>query len=416
MGPRPRGWNGSDGREAVVKDAQQQFDALIDRCVDVVSREDLIARLRLGRPLRVKLGIDPSGPMLHLGHAVVLRKLRQFQDLGHEAILIVGDFTAEIGDPTGLSAARKPRTRDEIRADMESYAEQAALILDIKRTKVIYNSDWLSPLTFADVINLSSKITVARMLERDDFTKRFQSGSPIGLHEFLYPLTVAYDSVMVKADVELGGTEQLFNLLMGRRLQEESGQPAQICLTLPILEGTDGVQRMGKSLNNYIALRDEPSQMFGKVMSVPDALIVRYYRLATELPAAEIDRIERELASGATSLRDAKFKLARQIVRLYHGEAAAEKAQAHFEKTVVRKELPDEMPTFKLAKDGESPTVAKLLVSVGWANSNREAQRLVEGGAIKIDGTRVDDVRHAEQSWDGKVLQKGNHQFIRLLR
>ena len=396
-------------------DAQQQFDALIERCVDVVSREDLIARLRLGRPLRVKLGIDPSGPMLHLGHAVVLRKLRQFQDLGHEAILIVGDFTAEIGDPTGLSTARRPRTRDEIRADMQSYAEQAALILDIKRTKVVYNSDWLSPLTLADVIGLSSKITVARMLERDDFTKRFQSGSPIGLHEFLYPLTVAYDSVMVKADVELGGTEQLFNLLMGRRLQEESAQPVQICMTLPILEGTDGVQRMGKSLNNFIALRDEPSQMFGKIMSIPDALIVRYYRLATELPAAEADRIERELANGVTSLRDAKFKLAHEIVRLYHGEAAAQKAQGHFEKTVVRKELPDDVPTFKLSGDGENPTVAKLLVSVGWAGSNREAQRLVEQGAIKIDGARVDDVRHAEKSWNGRVLQKGNHQFIKIV-
>ena len=396
-------------------DAQQQFNALIENCVDVVSREDLITRLRLGRPLRVKLGIDPSGPMLHLGHAVVLRKLRQFQDLGHEAILIVGDFTAEIGDPTGLSAARKPRTRDEIRADMQSYAEQAALILDIKRTKVAYNGDWLSPLTLADVIGLSSKITVARMLERDDFTKRFQSGSPIGLHEFLYPLTVAYDSVMVKADVELGGTEQLFNLLMGRRLQEESGQPAQICMTLPILEGTDGVQRMGKSLNNYIALRDEPSQMFGKVMSIPDALIVRYYRLATALPATEAARIERELANGTTSLRDAKFKLAREIVSLYHGEAAAQKAQGHFEKTVVRKELPDDVPTFKLSGDGENPTVVKLLVSVGWAGSNREAQRLVEQGAIKIDGARVDDVRHAEKSWNGRVLQKGNHQFIKIV-
>ena len=414
MGSRPRRWHGGDRRQAFVKDAQQQFDALIERCVDVVSKEDLIARLRLGRPLRVKLGIDPSGPMLHLGHAVVLRKLRQFQDLGHEAILIVGDFTAEIGDPTGLSAARKPRTRDEIRADMQSYAEQAALILDIKRTKVVYNGDWLSPLTFADVINLSSKITVARMLERDDFTKRFQSGSPIGLHEFVYPLTVAYDSVMVKADVELGGTEQLFNLLMGRRLQEESGQPAQICMTLPILEGTDGVQRMGKSLSNYIPLRDAPSQMFGKVMSIPDALIGRYYRLATDLPAGEIERIERELSKESTSLRDAKFRLAGEIVRLYHGKPAAQKAQEHFEKTVVRKELPEDVPTFTLAADGESLTVAKLLVSVGWASSNREAQRLVEQGAIKIDGTRVDDVRHAEKSWDGKVLQKGNHQFIRL--
>jgi tyrosyl-tRNA synthetase len=394
---------------------QEQLDILSDRCVDIVSKEDLAARLRLGRPLRVKLGIDPSGPLLHLGHAVVLRKLRDFQDLGHEAILIVGDFTAEIGDPTGLSAARKPRTREEIRADMESYAEQAALILDIKRTTVVYNSDWLAKLSLADVIGLSSKITVARMLERDDFSKRFQSGSPIGLHEFLYPLTVAYDSVMVKADVELGGTEQLFNLLMGRRLQEESQQPPQICMTLPILEGTDGVQRMGKSLNNYIALGEEPSQMFGKIMSIPDPLIPRYYRLATTLSTAESDRLERELAQGTRSPRDAKVNLAREIVQLYHGKRAAAEAQEHFEKTVVRKELPDDMPVFKLSADGDTATVAKLLVSIGWAASNREAQRLVAQGAIKIDGARIDDVRHAEKSWNGKVLQKGNHQFIRIV-
>jgi tyrosyl-tRNA synthetase len=253
------------------------------------------------------------------------------------------------------------------------------------------------------------------MLERDDFSKRFQSGSPIGLHEFLYPLTVAYDSVMVKADVELGGTEQLFNLLMGRRLQEESQQPPQICMTLPILEGTDGVQRMGKSLNNYIALRDEPSQMFGKIMSIPDSLIARYYRLATKLPTAESDKLERELAQGALSPRDAKVKLAREIVQLYHGNKAAAEAQEHFEKTVVRKELPDDMPVFKLSGDGDNATVAKLLVSIGWAGSNREAQRLVTQGAIKIDGARIDDVRHAEKSWNGRVLQKGNHQFIRIV-
>jgi tyrosyl-tRNA synthetase len=395
--------------------ARQQLDALGDRCVDVISHDDLAARLREGRPLRVKLGIDPSGPMLHLGHAVVLRKLRQFQDLGHEAILIVGDFTAQIGDPTGLSAARKPRSVEEIRADMRSYAEQAALILDIERASVRFNSEWLAPISFADLIGLSAKITVARMMERDDFTKRFQSGTPIGLHEFLYPLSQAYDSVAVKADIELGGTEQLFNLMMGRRLQEEFGQPPQICMTLPILEGTDGVLRMGKSLNNYIALRDEPAQMFGKVMSIPDGLLGRYYRLATTLPAAECERIEGELAQGALTPRDAKVKLASEIVRLYHGAAAADAAREHFERTIVRKELPDDMPTHTLAPDGEPATVGRLLVLVGWAASNREAQRLVQQGGIKIDGKRVDDVRHAESSWDGKVLQKGNHQFVRIV-
>ncbi len=395
--------------------ARQQLDVLVDRCVDVISHDDLAVRLREGRPLRVKLGIDPSGPMLHLGHAVVLRKLRQFQDLGHEAILIVGDFTAQIGDPTGLSAARKPRSIEEIRADMRSYAGQAALILDIERASVRFNSEWLAPISFADLIGLSAKITVARMLERDDFTKRFQSGAPIGLHEFLYPLSQAYDSVAVKADIELGGTEQLFNLMMGRRLQEEFGQPPQICMTLPILEGTDGVQRMGKSLNNYIALRDEPAQMFGKVMSIPDELLGRYYRLGTTLTTAECEGIERELAQGKLTPRDAKVKLAGEIVRLYHGEAAAQAAREHFERTIVRKELPDEMPTHTLVADGEPATVGRLLVLVGWAASNREAHRLVQQGGIKIDGKRVDDVRHAESSWDGKVLQKGNHQFVRIV-
>lgn len=395
-------------------DANRSLERLVERCVDVISPDELADRLRLGRPLRVKLGIDPSGPMLHLGHAVVLRKLRDFQDAGHQAILIVGDFTARIGDPTGLSNARKPRSADEIRADMRSYAEQAGLILDMQRAIVRYNSEWLAPLSFADVINLAGKITVARMLERDDFTKRFTSGSPIGLHEFLYPLSQAYDSVAIEADVELGGTEQLFNLMVGRRLQEESRQPAQICMTLPILEGTDGVQRMGKSLNNYIALRDVPEQMFGKVMSVPDALIMRYYRLATTLAAAECDRLEVQLQSGALSPRDAKVRLAEEIVSTYHCPEAALEARGHFEKTVVRKELPDEIAEHRLASDAGRVSLTKLLVLIGWAKSNREAQRLIEQGAIKVDGERATPARETD-SWAGKVLQKGNHQFIRIV-
>lgn len=395
------------------KNVTAQLERLLERCVDVISADELAAKL--GRPLRVKLGIDPSGPLLHLGHAVVLRKLREFQDAGHQAILIVGDFTAQIGDPTGLSSARKRRSVEEIRADMRSYAEQAALILDIERTTIRYNSEWLASMSFADVVGLSSKMTVARMLERDDFTKRFQSGSPIGLDEFLYPLSQGYDSVAIQADVELGGSEQLFNLMVGRRLQEEFGQAPQVCMTLPILEGTDGVQRMGKSLSNYIALREEPAQMFGKVMSVPDALIMRYFRLATTLPALECDRLESDLQRGVLSARDAKVKLAGQIVALYHGDAAARTALANFEKTVVRKELPDEMPAYRLPADGERTPLGKLLVLVGWAGSNREAQRLVEQGAIKIDGQRADDVRHVEAGWHGKVLQKGNHQFLKIV-
>ncbi len=395
------------------KNATEQLEKLVERCVDVISPDELAARL--GRPLRVKLGIDPSGPLLHLGHAVVLRKLREFQDAGHQAVLIVGDFTAQIGDPTGLSNARKPRSLEEIKSDMRSYADQAALILDIERTTIKYNSEWLAPMLFAEVIGLSSKITVARMLERDDFTKRFDAGSPIGLHEFLYPLSQGYDSVAINADVELGGSEQLFNLMVGRRLQEEFGQPPQICMTLPILEGTDGVQRMGKSLNNFIALRDEPSQMFGKVMSIPDTLIVKYFRLATTLAALECDRIESDLSRGALTPRDAKIKLAGEIVALYHSKAAAESALEHFEKTVVRKELPDEIAVYQLQGDGSPTTLGKLLVLIGWAGSNREAQRLVDQGAIKIDSRRASDAKRVEQSWDGKVLQKGNHQFIRIV-
>jgi len=394
---------------------QDQLQALAERCVDVVAREELLARLKEGRALRVKLGIDPSGPLLHLGHAVVLRKLRQFQDLGHEAVLIVGDFTARIGDPTGLSNARLPRTPEQIRADMQSYEQQAGVILDMSRATVRYNSSWLSELRLAEILGLAGKLTVARMLERDDFTKRFQSNAPIGLHEFLYPLTVAYDSVVVKADVELGGSEQLFNLMLGRRLQEEFGQAPQICMTLPVLEGTDGVQRMGKSLNNFIALRDEPEQMYGKVMSIPDALIARYWQLATTADQSKVKKIETALGNGSLAPRDAKMRLAFAIVALYHGEASARAAAEHFERTVVRKELPADMPVHQLLADGAARSIGRLLVELGWASSNREAQRLVQQGAIKIDGQRVDDVRHVVESWDGKVVQKGNHQFVRIV-
>jgi tyrosyl-tRNA synthetase len=390
------------------KNAVRAADQLKHRCVDVVTHDDLVKRLAQGRPLRVKLGIDPSGPQLHLGHAVVLRKLRQFQDLGHQAVLIVGDFTAQIGDPTGRAESRQPRSREDIERDMKTYTEQARLILDMGRTEIRYNSEWLSKLTFADLLGLYAKVTVARMLERDDFAKRYKAGEAIGLHELMYPFGVAYDSVIVKADVELGGSEQLFNLLMGRKLQEAFDQPPQICMTLPILEGTDGVQRMGKSLGNFIALREAPEQMFGKLMSLPDALLERYWQLATIVDDTAITEFL------AMSPRDSKVALATEIVRLYHGDAAAMAAREHFEKTVVRKELPEDMREYRLTEqDGVS--VLKLLMMTGLAGSNREGQRLISAGAVKVDGTRVDDAQHAERSWHGKVLQKGNHQFVRIL-
>lgn len=397
-----------------MRSADEQLSLLTERCVDVVTRDDLAARLKEGRPLRVKLGIDPSGPMLHLGHAVVLRQLRAFQDCGHQAVLVVGDFTARIGDPTGRDNARKPRSAEEIRADMQSYAEQAAAIINTDQAEVRYNSEWLDRLSFAEVIALSARTTVARMLERDDFSKRYADGAAIGLHEFLYPLAVAYDSVILDADVELGGTEQLFNLLMGRRLQDDMGKRPQICMTLPILEGTDGVQRMGKSLNNFIALREDPAQMFGKIMSLPDALLERYWRLAAERPKAETDALLADLISGALPARDAKMLLAEDIVRLYHGATAAANARAHFEKTIVRKEIPDEIPSFALSDDLREATLAKVLVAAGFAESNRDAARLIGAGAVKVDGARVDDAKHVEGDWRGKVLQKGNHQFVRL--
>ena len=388
--------------------AARMAEALGSRCVDVVSNEDLVKRLAEGRPLRVKLGIDPTGPLLHLGHAVVLRKLRQFQDLGHHAILIVGDFTARIGDPSGRADARPPRSAEEIATDMKTYADQAGLILDMDKAEIRYNSEWLGKLDFGRVIELAGKTTVARMLERDDFSQRYVAQEPIGLHEFLYPLGMGYDSVAVKADVELGGTEQLFNLLMGRRLQEEFGQTPQVCMTLPILEGTDGVQRMGKSLRNFIALREPPAQMFGKIMSLPDALLRRYWELATVADDKEIEKLL------AQPPRDSKLALAEGIVRLYHGEDAALEAGANFEKTVVRKELPEDMRTYPLTADSRGATLLKLLVMTGLAGSNREGLRLIEQGAVKVDGQRADDGQLSYASWNGKVLQKGNHNFVRI--
>ena len=392
----------------------EQLELLTANCVDVVTREDLSARLTQGRPLRVKLGIDPSGPMLHLGHAVVLRQLRAFQDLGHQAVLVVGDFTAQIGDPTGRVNARKPRTPEQIRDDMRSYAEQASLILDIDKAEIRYNSEWLGPLGFSSLIGLLATTTVARMLERDDFSKRYAEGAPIGLHEFMYPISQAYDSVMLDADVELGGTEQLFNLMMGRRLQEDLGKRPQICMTLPILEGTDGVQRMGKSLDNFIALREQPAQMFGKIMSLPDALLERYWRLASDRSRAQADKIVADIASGALAPRDAKVALAETVVRLYHGAAAAEEAREHFERTVVRREMPVDIPLYELAPELRTGPLAKVLVAVGFASSNRDAQRLIKDGAIKVDGARVDGGDATTTTWSGKVLQKGNHRFVRL--
>ncbi len=383
---------------------------------DALPADGLRARLaesaRTGTPLTVKLGCDPSRPDLHLGHAVVLRKLRQFQDAGHRAVLIVGDFTATIGDPSGKSKTRPPLTATEARANGQSYVEQAALVLDIDpaRLTVVHNGDWLGAMTFADVVRLASNVTVARMLERDDFQNRYRQGEPISLHEFLYPLAQGQDSVHLAADVELGGTDQTFNLLMGRALQEATGQTPQVCLTLPILEGTDGVQKMSKSLDNAIGLMDAPADMYGKLLSVPDALIGRYAELASAIPTADLPAFAERTAANP---RDAKHELALGIVALYHGDAAAAEARAHFERTVVRKDEPDEMDDLAL---GAPAGIVDVIVRAGFAASNGEARRLVAQGGVRLAGDVVTDAQATVDVAAGPaVLKVGKRRFVRLV-
>lgn len=383
---------------------------------DIVPMPDLRKKLDSGRVLRVKLGVDPTAPDLHLGHAVPLRKLRQFQDLGHQVVLIIGDFTALIGDPSGRSTTRPALTREQIDANATTYIEQAYKILDPDRTEMVRNSDWLGKLDFESVLRLTSQFTVARILERDDFQKRYREGIGISLHELLYPMAQAYDSVAVKADVELGGTDQLFNLLAGRELMEKSGMEPQVCLTLPLLEGTDGVQKMSKSYGNYIGLTDEPADMFGKLMSIPDALMVKYYRLCTPLEVDEVDGIESGLAAGDLHPNQAKRRLAREVVTLYHGGAAATEAEAAFDRVFKQHEIPADVPeiALSLAEEVHLPAILKEL---GLVDSNGEGRRMIDQGAVKVDGEPV-----AAGSYDlrsdalaGRVIQVGKRRYARLI-
>ncbi len=352
-------------------------------------RSKLVHAAETGKPLTVKLGCDPSRPDLHLGHAVVLRKLRQFQDFGHEVVLIVGDFTGMIGDASGRSKMRPALSLEETRRNGESYFQQASRILDSERIRIVYNSEWLGKLSFEDVVMLAGKSTVARMLERDDFAGRYAKGDPIGLHEFLYPLAQAQDSVEVGADIELGGTDQKFNLLMGRTLQKSAGQPPQVCMTLPILEGLDGVEKMSKSLDNYIGLTESAATMYGRVLSIPDTLIYRYFELASDEETAELPALK-ELC--VRRPRDAKHRLALSITRLYHGAAKAAKAREHFERTVIRKQVPEDLPSFTPDVDGPVGLL-NLLTMAGLTPSNGAARRLVMQGAVSIDGEKVTDGR-----------------------
>jgi tyrosyl-tRNA synthetase len=382
----------------------------------IIPEDALVEKLKkaekTGKSLIVKLGCDPSRPDLHLGHAVVLRKLRQFQDLGHQAVLIVGDFTAMIGDPSGKSKTRPALTIEETRANGETYFAQASKILDPDKTTIRYNGDWLNEMSFADVVRLASGYTVARMLERDEFEKRYEAGEPISVHEFLYPLAQAQDSVELGADVELGGTDQTFNLLVGRDIQSAAGQEPQVCLTMPILEGTDGVEKMSKSLDNYIGIAEPPEEMYGKTLSIPDELIYRYFELATDVPTEKLPELKRFAEENP---RDAKHQLAFAIVRLYHGEDAARAARKHFEKTVIKGGVPDEMP--EVAVEGETVGIVDLMRQADFAKSNGEARRLVQQNAVSLDDEKVTDpFFDVELSAAPLVLKVGKRRFARVVR
>jgi tyrosyl-tRNA synthetase len=397
---------------------ERQLELLRRGAAEIVTEEELLAKLREGRPLRVKLGLDPTAPDIHIGFAVVLRKLRQFQDLGHEAILVIGDFTALIGDPTGKKQTRPMLTPEEVQRNAATYREQYSRILDPERTRVVFNSQWLGALSFADVVRLCSKTTVARILERDDFTARWKQGSPIGLHELLYPLCQAYDSVALQADVELGGTDQKFNNLMGRDLQREFGQPPQVVLLTPLLPGLDGVEKMSKSLGNYIGINEPPQEMYGKVMSLPDPLMVTYFELCTEVPMEEVRALEEGLRTGRVHPRDAKRRLAREIVAVWHGPEAARAAEEEFDRVFARDELPSEVPEVRLGPEQLDPEgrvgVVQLLRLAGLVPSNSEARRLVAQGGVSVDGRRVTDPEERVAVRTGLVVRVGKRRFARV--
>ncbi len=397
--------------------ADAQLEQLRRGTVEIISEEDLLAKLRQGRPLRVKLGVDPSAPDIHLGIAIVLRKLRQFQDLGHEAILVVGDFTALIGDPSERKKTRPMLTPAEVARNIATYRDQYSRILDPQRTRVVFNSEWLARLSLGDFIQLGAKTTVARILERDDFTVRLRGGIPIFLHEIFYPLCQAYDSVHLQADVELGGTDQKFNNLMGRDLQREFGQDPQVVVLTPLLVGLDGTEKMSKSLGNAIGITDPPEEMYGKVMSVPDPLIPHYLEFCTDVPLDEVHSVARGLAEGTLHPRDAKARLAREIVTLWHGAKAAEAAEAAFRRVFVSKELPEQIPEGLISRDelvqGKA-RVGKLLVLLGLAESNSEARRLISQGGVSIDGTRVRDINTEVVVQDGLILRVGRRRFAKV--
>lgn len=393
----------------------EQMDLIKRGAVEIIPEDELVKKLERsleeGKPLNIKLGCDPSRPDLHIGHSVVLRKLAQFQTLGHKAILIVGDFTGMIGDPSGRNATRPALTIEETRANGESYFNQATKILDRAKTRMVYNSEWLSKMSFGDVIKLASKYTVARMIERDDFEKRFKASKPISIHEFLYPLAQAMDSVAIKSDVELGGTDQKFNLLVGRDIQREYGVEPQCILTMPLIVGTDGVEKMSKSYDNYIGISDSPKEMYGRTLSIPDDIIYLYYELATDTPEEELVEIKQQLDDTNVNPRDIKRRLARTFIEMYHNEDEAIKAEEEFDKVFIKKEVPDDIPELRTSE--EEIGILDLILKANFAPSKGEAKRLVNQGGVSINGKKIAVVGTKIKVENGMILKVGKRKFIK---
>jgi tyrosyl-tRNA synthetase len=392
---------------------------LITEGVDtIVSEEELAEKIKKCRnekkPMRIKYGADPSAPDIHLGHAVCLYKLKTLQELGHHIIFLIGDFTGMIGDPSGKKKTRPQLTQEEIKENARTYKEQVSKILDVEKTEISYNSGWLSSMSFEDVIRLCSKYTVARLLERDDFSLRFNEGIPIRVHELLYPLSQGYDSVALEIDLEMGGRDQLFNFLLGRDLQREFGQEPQIVLTMPLLTGLDGTQKMSKSLNNQIGITDEPADMFGKVMSIPDESLIEFYKLTSQLPASKIADIIKRIEGEEINPRDAKLDLAKIIVSLYYNKKTSLEAEKEFKKVFVDKEIPTEIDEISISSEDGQVWIVKLIVDCGFASSNSEARRLVEQGAVYIDGERVNDIDTDINIKEEPVLRVGKRKFARI--
>ncbi len=390
-------------------DINEQMELIRRGTAEIISEADLIEKLKEDRPLTIKAGFDPTAPDLHLGHTVVLQKMKHFQQLGHNVTFLIGDFTGMIGDPSGKSETRKPLTREQVLANAETYKEQVFKILDPEKTKIQFNSEWLAQFSMADVLGLMGKYTVARILERDDFSKRYKENQPIGVHEFMYPLMQGYDSVAMKADVELGGTDQKFNLLVGRDLLKQYGQKPQIAITMPIIEGLDGVQKMSKSLNNYVGISEAPEQMFGKLMSITDVLMFRYYELLSDKSLAEIAAMKAEIEAGTYHPMDAKKALAFEIVERYHSTAAAEHALNEFVNVFTKKELPDDMP--EISANGRQ--LIDIVLELRFAQTKSEARRLAEQGGIYIDGERVSDLTVVLTS--ESILKVGKRKFAKVL-